>query len=60
LHVFIAPVDPAPKGTVTGEASGAAANVRDSGDSTGVRSAIKRKTLDPDPERGMYNSFEDE
>ena len=42
------------------EDSGATVSSRDSGDSTGVRSALKRKRLDPDPERGMYNSFEDE
>jgi len=60
LHVSIAPADSAPEGTMREEASGATASSRDSGDSTGVRSALKRKSLDPDPERGMYNSFEDE
>jgi len=38
---------------VTGEASGATASVRDSGDSTRVGSAMKRKSLDSDHERGM-------
>jgi len=60
LHVVIAPADPAPEGTVTGEVSGATARTRDSGGSTGESSALKRKSLDPDPERGMYNSSEDE
>ena len=56
MHVFIAPADPVPEGTVTGEAFGATASRRDSEDSSGVRSALKRKRLDPDPEQGMYNS----
>ena len=60
MHVFIAPDDPVPEETVTGEASGATASVRDSADSTGVGSAMKRKSLDSDHERGMYNSFIDE
>jgi len=60
LHVFIARAVPVPEGTVPGEASGATASVRDSGDSTGVGSAIKRKRLDLDHERGMYNIFIDE
>ena len=59
MYVFIAPANPVQEGTVTEEASGATANVRNSRDSTGVRSAVKRKTVDPDPEQGMYNTFED-
>ena len=52
-HVFVAPVDPVPEGTVTGEVCGAAASTRDSGHSTGVRSAQKRKSV----EQGTYNSL---
>ena len=57
---IIAPAaaDPVQEGTVTGKVSGATASVGDSGDSSGVRSAMKRKSSDPDPERGMCNSFE--
>ena len=51
-HVFIAPADPRSEGTVTEEVSGAAASRLDSRDSTGVRSAQKRKS----PERGTSNS----
>ena len=59
---IIAPAaaDPVQRGTVTGKVSGATASVGDSGDSSGVRSAMKRKSSDPDPERGMRNSFEGE
>ena len=40
---------------MTGEASGDTVSRQDSGDSTGVRTAMKRKSLDPDPERGMLS-----
>jgi len=61
LHIFIEPFtiqQPAgavPAGRVTAEVSGATASTHDWGDSTGGRSALKRKhhDLDPDPERGM-------
>ena len=53
MHVFLAPADPVPEGTMTGEASGATTSRRDSRDSTGVRSAMKRKRSDTDLERGM-------
>ena len=39
--MFVAPADPVPEGAGTGEVSGAAASARDSGHSTGVRSAWK-------------------
>ena len=55
LHVFIAPADPAPGGTVTGEVSGATARTCDSGDSSGVRSGLKRKSSELNAERGIYN-----
>ena len=40
---------------MTGEVSGATARTRDSGDSSGVRSGLKRKSSDLNPERGIYN-----
>ena len=52
-HVFVAPADPVPEGTVTGEVSGAATSTHESGHSTGVRSARKRKPV----KRGTYNSL---
>ena len=52
-HVFVAPADPVPEGTVKGEVSGATASKRDSGLSTGVRSALKRESV----KRGTYNSL---
>ena len=54
LHVLVAPADPVLEGTVTGEVAGGTAITRDSGDSTGVRRAPKRKSLDPNPEQGIY------
>jgi len=59
LRIFIGPFaiqQPAgaiPAGRVTAEVSSATASTRDSGDSTGARSALKQKHSDPDPERGM-------
>ena len=59
LHIFIEPLaiqqppGAVQAGRVTGEVSGATASTNDSGDSTGGRSALKRKHLDPDPEQGM-------
>ena len=47
---------PVPKRRVTGEGSGATAGTHDSGDSTGLRSALTLKSSYPNPERGMYNS----
>ena len=51
-HVFVAPADPVPEGTVTGEVSGAAGSKCDSGHPTGLRSARKQKRV----EEGTYNS----
>ena len=51
-HVFVAPADPVPEGTVTREDSSAAACTHHGGHSTGVRSAQKWKS----GERGTYNS----
>ena len=45
-HVFVAPAESVPQGTVTEEVSGAARSTRDSGHFTGVRSV----------DRGTYNS----
>jgi len=59
LHIFIEPftiqqpTGAVPAGRVTAEVSGATASTHDCADSTGVGSALKRKHLDPHPERGM-------
>ena len=50
---FVAPADPVPKGTVTGEVSGAAASTHDCRCSSGVRSAWKQKSV----EGGTYSSL---
>ena len=47
------PTGAVPAGRVTGEVSGATVSTHDSEDSIGARSDLKRKHLDPDPERGM-------
>lgn len=49
-YVFVAPTDPVPEGTVTGQVSGA---TRDRRHSTGVRGAQKRKTV----KQGTFNSL---
>ena len=49
LYVFIAPADPELEERVTGEVSGVTARTHYSGDSSGVRSGLKRKS----PERGI-------
>jgi len=55
LHVLIAPADAVPEGTVTGDVSGVTARTHYSGDLSGVRSGLKRKSSNPNPERGGYN-----
>lgn len=56
------PAGPVPEEIVTGEVPGATAGTYDGGalgkdqeDLSGVRSGLKRKKLDPNPEPGMYN-----
>ena len=59
MHIFIEPFviqQPTlgvPVRRVTAEVSSATASTHDCGDSTGARNTLKRKHLDPDPERGM-------
>ena len=56
-HVFVAPADPIPEGTMTGNVSGDAASTHDSGHTTGVRSLRKRKSVKRGTCTYMYNSL---
>ena len=56
-HVFVAPADPIPEGTVTGNVSGDAASTHDSGHTTGVRSAWKRECGDSGHSAGVRSAW---